>query len=276
MARLADLPPLRETADRHGLLARRALGQNFLFDDNLLDRIVRAAQPLDGAEVLEIGPGPGGLTRAALRAGAGRVVALEKDTRCVAALGELAEASGGRLEVVAADALEADLGALARGRVVLGNLPFNVATEILVRLAEAGGSRHMVLMFQKEVAQRIAAAPGGRDWGRLGVMVQWRCDVRRCFDVPARAFVPAPKVSATVLRLEPLAAPRFPADPAALRRVAGAAFGQRRKTLRNALGALVEDPAALLAAAGIDPGLRAERLTLEDFCRLARAYAGPM
>ena len=273
MAELDDLLPLRETADRLGLTARRALGQNFLFDENLLDRIVRAAAPVEGAEVVEIGPGPGGLTRAALRAGARRIVAVEKDARCVAALAELAAASGGRLEIVEADALELDIANLAAAPVVLGNLPFNVATEILMRLVERPGAiRRMVLMFQKEVACRIAAEPGSRDYGRLSVMVQWRCDVRHCFDVPSRAFVPAPKVQASVLRLEPLAAPRFPADPVALKQVVAAAFGQRRKTLRNALKVLTPESEALLEAAGIDPGERAERLTVEAFCALARTW----
>jgi len=275
MAEIDGLPPLREVADRFGLRARRSLGQNFLFDDNLLDRIARAAGSLEGAEVVEIGPGPGGLTRALLRAGAARVVAVEKDTRCIAALQDLVAAARGRLEIVEADALACDIAGLtAAPPIVAGNLPFNVATEILMRLIErAERVAAMALMFQREVGQRIAAAPGSKDYGRLSVMVQWRCEVTHCFDVPARAFVPAPKVSASVLRLVPLAAPRFPADATALRQVLAAAFGQRRKTLRNALSTLGGDPAALLEAAGIDPGLRAERLDVEQFCRLARLHA---
>ena len=279
MVDLSGLAPVREVADRFGLRARKSLGQNFLFDDNLLDRIARAAGPLEGVDVVEVGPGPGGLTRALLRAGARKVVAVEKDARCIAALKDLEHAARGRLEIVEGDALALDLAALAPGLpAVVGNLPFNVATEILARLAERPERlRHLTLMLQREVALRIAAPPGGRDRGRLSVMVQWRFDVRRCFDVPARAFVPPPKVCASVLRLDPLPAPRFPADPAVLKRVLAAAFGQRRKTLRNALSSLVPDPAPLLASAGIDPATRAERLTVEEFCRLARviAEAGP-
>ena len=274
MAELEFLPPVRDVADRFGLRARRSLGQNFLFDDNLLDRIARAAGDLSATEVVEVGPGPGGLTRALLRAGSPHVIAVEKDTRCIAALQELIMAARGRLDVVEADALEVELAGLtATAPVIAGNLPFNAATEILMRLLDrAERVKAMVLMFQREVGDRIAAAPGSKDYGRLSVMVQWRCAVERCFEVPARAFVPPPKVHAVVLRLTPRAAPLFPADATALRQVLAAAFGQRRKTLRNAMSTLAEDPAGLLEAAGIDPGLRAERLTIEQFCALARAW----
>ena len=274
MAELEFLPPVRDVADRFGLRARRSLGQNFLFDDNLLDRIARAAGDLSATEVVEVGPGPGGLTRALLRAGSPHVIAVEKDARCIAALQELIMAARGRLDVVEADALEVELAGLtATAPVIAGNLPFNAATEILMRLLDrAERVKAMVLMFQREVGDRIAAAPGSKDYGRLSVMVQWRCAVERCFEVPARAFVPPPKVHAVVLRLTPRAAPLFPADATALRQVLAAAFGQRRKTLRNAMSTLAEDPAGLLEAAGIDPGLRAERLTIEQFCALARAW----
>lgn len=274
MADLEHLPPVRDVADRFGLRARRSLGQNFLFDDNLLDRIARAAGDLSATEVVEVGPGPGGLTRALLRAGAPHVVAIEKDPRCIAALQDLVGAAQGRLELVEADALSLELATLtATAPLIAGNLPFNAATEILMRLLDrAERVKGMVLMFQREVGDRIAAEPGTRDYGRLSVMVQWRCAVTRCFEVPARAFVPPPKVQAVVLRLTPRAEPLFPAEPEALRQVLMAAFGQRRKTLRNAMSTLCDQPVALLEAAGIDPGLRAERLTIEQFCALARAW----
>ena len=274
MADLEHLPPVRDVADRFGLRARRSLGQNFLFDDNLLDRIARAAGDLATTEVVEVGPGPGGLTRALLRAGAPRVVAVEKDPRCIAALQDLVGAAQGRLELVEADALSLELATLTTtAPLIAGNLPFNAATEILMRLLDrAERVKGMVLMFQREVGDRIAAEPGSKDYGRLSVMVQWRCAVTRCFEVPARAFVPPPKVQAVVLRLTPRAEPLFPAEPEALRQVLMAAFGQRRKTLRNAMSTLSDHAVELLESAGIDPGLRAERLTIAQFCALARAW----
>ncbi|MDA0220611.1 MAG: 16S rRNA (adenine(1518)-N(6)/adenine(1519)-N(6))-dimethyltransferase RsmA [Proteobacteria bacterium] len=274
MADLEHLPPVRDVADRFGLRARRSLGQNFLFDDNLLDRIARAAGDLATTEVVEVGPGPGGLTRALLRAGAPRVVAVEKDPRCIAALQDLVGAAQGRLKLVEADALSLELATLTTtAPLIAGNLPFNAATEILMRLLDrAERVKGMVLMFQREVGDRIAAEPGSKDYGRLSVMVQWRCAVTRCFEVPARAFVPPPKVQAVVLRLTPRAEPLFPAEPEALRQVLMAAFGQRRKTLRNAMSTLSDHAVELLESAGIDPGLRAERLTIAQFCALARAW----
>ncbi len=275
MADLDFLPPVRDVADRFGLRARRSLGQNFLFDDNLLDRIARAAGDLSTTEVVEVGPGPGGLTRALLRAGSPHVVAVEKDPRCIAALQELVAAASGHLELVEADALSVELASLTNtAPLIAGNLPFNAATEILMRLLDrAERVKGMVLMFQREVGDRIAAVPGTKDYGRLSVMVQWRCAVERCFEVPARAFVPPPKVQAVVLRLTPRAEPLYPADPAALRKVLMAAFGQRRKTLRNAMSTLSDQAVNLLESAGIDPGERAERLTIEQFCALARAWS---
>ena len=269
------LPSLREVADTHGLRARRSLGQNFLFDENLLDRIARAAGDLSAATTVEIGPGPGGLTRALLRAGAARIVALEKDRRCRGALRDLAAASGGRLSVIEADALACDVAALGEApRVVVGNLPFNIATELLMRLIGTGGSAdRMVLMFQKEVGERIAARPGSGSYGRLSVMVQWSCVVESCFDVPSRAFVPPPRVAGRVLRIAPRPEPAFPAPRDALGAVTAAAFGQRRKTLRNSLKPLFGDAEAALAAAGLDAGARAGEVGLEGFCALARAYA---
>jgi 16S rRNA (adenine1518-N6/adenine1519-N6)-dimethyltransferase len=275
MTELDDLPPLREVIARHGLSARRSLGQNFLLDENLLDRIARAAGPLAGRHVIEIGPGPGGLTRALLRAGAERVTAVEKDRRAIDALIDLAAHADGRLHIVEADALEVDFARLVDAPAhVVGNLPFNIATPLMFRLLDqAHAIAAMTLMFQREVAQRLAARPRSKEYGRLAVAVQWRCDVRRCFDVPARAFVPAPKVAAAVVHFTVRPQPLFPADPDLLMRVVQAAFGQRRKALRNALQTLPTDAGALLAAAGVDPGLRAEALDIESFCALARAYA---
>jgi 16S rRNA (adenine1518-N6/adenine1519-N6)-dimethyltransferase len=275
MADLGDLPPLRDVIARHGLSARKSLGQNFLLDENLLDRIARAAGPLAGRHVVEIGPGPGGLTRALLRAGAGHVTAIEKDRRAIAALEELAARSGGRLKIVEADALEFNLTTLRDLPVhVAGNLPFNIATPLLFRLLDQTDAiTDMTLMFQREVARRLVAEPRSKDYGRLAVAVQWRCSARPCFDIAARAFVPAPKVAATVVRLTPRRAPLYPARADLLMQVTQAAFGQRRKALRNALQSLPVDAGALLERAGIDPGLRAEAVDIEGFCALARAYA---
>jgi len=274
------LPPLREVIARFGLGARRALGQHFLLDRNLTDRIARAAGDLRAATVVEIGPGPGGLTRSLLAAGARKVVAIERDRRCVEALAELAAAFPERLHVVAGDALEVDAAQAAReygggGQVkIVANLPYNVATPLLVGwLRQAEAFADMVLMFQKEVAVRLAAAPGSRDFGRLSVLARWRCEVRRLFDVPARAFVPPPKVTSSVVGLTPRAAPLAPARVQELERVTAAAFGQRRKMLRGSLKGLGPDSAALIAAAGVDPSARAEALEVEEFCALARALA---
>lgn len=273
-ATLNDLPPLRDVIARHGLAARRSLGQNFLLDENLLDRIARAAGPLGGRHVVEVGPGPGGLTRALLRAGAGRVTAIEKDRRAIAALEELEAAAAGRLTIVEGDALDTPLSTLSdQPLTVVANLPFNIATPLLMSWLEAVGAiESMTLMFQREVAARLSAQPRTKDYGRLAVATQWRSTVKRCFDVPPRAFVPQPKVAASVVRLDIMATPAYPADARCLSAVAKAAFGQRRKALRNALGALVDDPAALLEAADIEPGRRAEELDIEEFARLARAY----
>ena len=269
------LPPLRDVIARHGLAARRTLGQHFLLDLNLTARIAGAAGDLDGMEVLEVGPGPGGLTRSLLAAGAERVVAVERDQRCVAALAELAAAWPGRLEIVEGDALAIDEAALFGGpAMVVANLPYNVATALLFKwLDRVELFRGFVLMFQKEVADRIVAAPGGKTYGRLSVMAQWRCRARPLFEIPARAFTPPPKVTSTVVALTPRPAPLAPAEPEALARVVAAAFGRRRKMLRAALKGLVGDPASLLAEAGVAPTARAEELDIAAFCALARAYA---
>ena len=273
--RLQALPPLREVIAAHDLGARKALGQNFLLDLNITRRIARAAGPLDGISVLEIGPGPGGLTRALLEEGAERVIAVERDSRCIAALAEIAIAAPGRLEIVEGDALELDVDALfARvGRMrVVANLPYNVATPLLIGwLGRIEAFDRFVLMFQREVADRLAAAPGVKAYGRLSVAAQWRCDVRPLFNLPARAFVPAPKVDSTVVELTPLPAPRSPAEPAMLERIVAAAFGQRRKMLRASLRSVLDDPETVLRASGIDPQARAETLSVEQFCAIARA-----
>ena len=270
----ASLPPLSAVIARHDLQPRRALGQHFLLDPGLCGKIARAARLQSSAVVLEVGPGPGGLTRALLASGAARVVAVEKDSRCVAALGELEARYPGRLEVVEGDALAFDIATLGRCRIgIVANLPYNVGTRLLLRwLEQVERIESMTLMFQKEVAQRIAAT-GGRDYGGLSVRAQWLCACERLFDVSPRAFVPPPAVTSAVVRLVPRDAPLAPADPDALDAVTRAAFGQRRKMLRRALRTLTPDPQALLQSAGISPDARAETLSVAEFCALARAWS---
>lgn len=268
------LPPLREVIAAHGLSARKALGQNFLLDLNLTGRIARRVGDLARSDVLEIGPGPGGLTRALLAEGARHVVAIERDARCLPALAEIAEAYPGRLTVIEGDALAIDpLPLLTPPIRIAANLPYNVGTELLVRwLTPAAWPpfwQSMTLMFQREVAERIVAAPGSKAYGRLSLLAQWRTEPRIAFEIPARAFTPPPKVTSAVVHLERLEAPRFPADPGVLERVVALAFGQRRKMLRASLRPL-GDAEALLDAAGIPPTERAEQVSLEGFCRLAR------
>ncbi|MSP81686.1 MAG: 16S rRNA (adenine(1518)-N(6)/adenine(1519)-N(6))-dimethyltransferase RsmA [Alphaproteobacteria bacterium] len=274
MPNAGALPPLRDVIARHGIRARKSLGQNFLLDGNLLDRIARAAGDLADCDVVEVGAGPGGLTRALLARGARRVIAIDRDPRCVAALDELAHAHPGRLEVIAADALDLDLATLADPPIrIVGNLPFNVATPLLLRwLANAERYRSMTLMFQREVVLRLAARPRTKDYGRLSVVAQWRCAVHRLFDVPARAFVPAPKVTASVVDLIPKAGPITPELAAAMERVTAAAFGQRRKMLRSSLKALGVPLGPLFAATGIGPTARAEELDIDRFVALAREW----
>lgn len=281
MSAIDDLPPLREVIGRHRLRAKRSLGQNFLLDLNLTARIARAAGPFDaGTVIVEIGPGPGGLTRALLAQGANRVIAVERDQRALAALMEIAERYPGRLDVVAADALEFDpsprLGG-ARARIV-ANLPYNIATPLLVSWLTLEPwppwYDRLILMFQREVAERIAAHPGDKSYGRLSVLTGWRSEARILFDVAASAFVPAPKVTSTLVELVPRAAP-FPCDANALQRVTQAAFGQRRKMLRQSLRSLGVDPFGLLAAAGLAETARAEEISIEGFVALARALGAP-
>jgi 16S rRNA (adenine1518-N6/adenine1519-N6)-dimethyltransferase len=271
-----DLPPLREVIRRYDLRARRSLGQNFLLDLNLTARIARAAGPLDGVEVVEIGPGPGGLTRALLAQGARRVIAVERDARAAGALAEIAARYPGRLDVVEGDALGFDprphlSGAPAR---IVANLPYNIATALLVSWLTLEPwppwYDRMVLMFQREVAERIVAGPGGKSYGRLSVLAGWRTQARILFDVAASAFVPPPRVTSSVVGFVPRAAP-LTCDRGALERVTEAAFGQRRKMLRQSLRSLGADAGALLAAADIAPTARAEDIGVEGFVALARA-----
>lgn len=268
-AELGSLPPLREVIRTHGLAAVRALGQHFLLDTNLIDRIARTAGPLDGINVIEIGPGPGGLTRALLAHGAATVTAIEKDRRCVAALAELAAAARGRLRVIEGDALEIDAAvAAAAPRRIVANLPYNISTVLLVKwLEQAQSFDRLVVMLQKEVAERLAARPSTKAYGRLSVMTQWRCSVRMDFNVGSAAFTPPPKVMSSVVTLVPRAEPLAPADWPRLEAVTAAAFNQRRKMLRSALKSWDFDFVSL----GIDPQARAEELTVEQFCALARA-----
>ena len=268
---VAALPPLRETIAKHGLDARKRFGQHFLLDLNLTRRIARAAQPLDQGTVIEIGPGPGGLTRALLLEGAAHVVAIEVDPRALGALAELQAASGCRLEVIEADALKVDPASLgAAPRRIVANLPYNISTPLLVRwLQRADAIADMVLMFQKEVVDRLVAQPRSKDYGRLSVLAQHVCEVRRLFDVPPAAFVPPPKVTSSVARLTPRPASQRLANLAPLEKITAGAFGQRRKMLRGALGGLFADPVAVLEGLGLAPTARAEELAVADFVRLA-------
>lgn len=269
---LDGLPPLRDVIQRHGLAAKKALGQNFILDLNLTGKIARAAGDLTGVTVIEVGPGPGGLTRALLANGAARVVAVERDERCLDALAEISAHYPGRLEVVLGDALQTDFAALARGEPtrIVANLPYNIGTELLVRWLTVADwppfYRSMTLMFQREVAQRIVAAPGSPAFGRLAVLAGWRTEARIAFDLPPQAFTPPPKVTSSVVHLVPRAAP-LAADVRLLGRVTEAAFGQRRKMLRQSIKSLGGE--RLLAAAAIDPTRRAETLSIEEFVTLA-------
>lgn len=268
---LAALPPLREVIAAHGLSARKSLGQNFLFDGNLLDRIARVPGPLDGASVYEVGPGPGGLTRALLRAGA-RVTAVERDPRFLPALAELAAAADNRLSIVSADALGVDETSLVpRGTHVVANLPYNVGTALLIRWLSVAAWppwwRSLTLMFQKEVAQRIVAVPGSDAYGRLAVLTQLRSHARIALDVPPRAFTPPPKVSSAVVHIVP--GDPTDVDVRTVARLTELAFGQRRKMLRASLKRWPK-AAVALAATGIDGERRAETLGVGDYVSLAR------
>jgi 16S rRNA (adenine1518-N6/adenine1519-N6)-dimethyltransferase len=268
---LADLPPVRESLAALGLGARKTLGQHFLFDLNLTRKIARLAGPLEGETVLEVGPGPGGLTRALLECGA-RVVAVEKDERFLPILAEIAARADGRLQVIQADALAFDESGLPTDAPIVANLPYNVGTPLLVKwLTGPRRPKAMTLMFQKEVALRIAAAPGSKDYGRLSVLAQALCEVSLVLDLPARAFTPPPKVDSAVVRLTPKS--ERPPDSLVeyLQRVAQAAFGQRRKMLRSSLAPLGGE--TLCAAAGVDATRRADAVTVQDYLSLATRLA---
>jgi 16S rRNA (adenine1518-N6/adenine1519-N6)-dimethyltransferase len=278
MAQIDDLPPLRDVIRRHGLSAKKSLGQNFLLDLNLTARIARGGGALDGVTVVEVGPGPGGLTRALLAEGAKRVIAIERDQRAVAALEEIAARYPGRLEIVAGDALRVDPRAhLAGERArVVANLPYNIATALLIDwlTTEPWPPWYdaLVLMFQREVAMRIVAKPGSKVYGRLSVLAGWRCEAKILFDVAPSAFVPPPLVTSSLVRLIPRQAP-LECELGALQRLTEAAFGQRRKMLRQSLKTLGVDVSALLAAAGIEPTARAEEIPVEGFVALARIFS---
>lgn len=275
MAAIDGLPPLREVIATHGLTARKSLGQNFILDLNLTARIARAAGDLTGCDVLEVGPGPGGLTRGLLAEGARHVLAVEKDPRCLPALAEVASAYPDRLTVLNADALTVDAAAHLTPPVrIIANLPYNVGTELLVRWLTPPQWppfwQSLTLMFQREVADRIVAKPGSGAYGRLALLAQWRCDARVALTLPPEAFTPPPKVHSAVVLLTALPEPRFPADAATLQRVTAMAFNQRRKMLRSALKGLAPDIEDRLLAAGIPPTARAEEIGLAAFCALAR------
>ena len=271
------LPPLREVIRRHELSARKSLGQNFLLDLNLTGRIARAAGPLDGVTVLEVGPGPGGLTRALLAEGSS-VIAVERDERALAALGEITEHYPDRLRVVHGDALTFDIASHRVGGAVrvVANLPYNIATALLVSWLTAEPwppwYDRLTLMFQREVAERIVAKPGSKSYGRLSVIAGWRTEAKILFDISPSAFVPPPKVTSSLVQLVPRQNP-LPCDRRALERVTEAAFGQRRKMLRQSLKQLGTDPIPLLETAGIDPTARAEDIPVEGFVALARGLS---
>lgn len=277
---LEQLPPLRSVIESLELSARKSLGQNFLLDLNLTRRIAREAGPLTGETVLEVGPGPGGLTRALLLEGAARVIVVERDPRCLPALEQIAEASDGRLSIHMGDALDCDEAGLAGGVPVhvVANLPYNVGTPLLVKWLSTDSwppwFKSLTLMFQREVAERIVAVPGGNAYGRLSVISQWRTRPRILFDVNRSAFTPAPKVTSSIVRFDLLAHPRGDAVLRDLERVTAAAFGQRRKMLRSSLRSLGPFSDQMIEMAQLDPTSRAEEVSVEGFAALARALAG--
>ncbi len=272
------LPPLREVIAAHGLTAKKSLGQNFLFDLNLTRRIARAAGANEGGVFYEVGPGPGGLTRALLSEGATKVIAVERDERCIPALEQIAGAYPGRLEIVQADALTLEEPALFKGETVrvAANLPYNVGTALLVKWLTADTWppfwQSLTLMFQREVAERIVAKPNTDAYGRLSVLSQWRTKPKILFDVARQAFTPPPKITSAIVRLEPLTEPVAPCELHDLEKVTEAAFGQRRKMLRQSLKQIAPDAESLLSAAAIDPTRRAETLSITEFAALARAF----
>ena len=276
MATIDGLPSLREVINAHDLVAKRQLGQNFLLDLNLTAKIARLAGDIAGSDVLEVGPGPGGLTRGLLVEGARHVVAIEKDPRCIAALNQIAAAYPGRLTVIEGDAMEVDLSSLLTAPIrIAANLPYNVGTELLIRWLTPKVWppfwQSMTLMFQREVALRIVAKPGDEHYGRLALLCQWRSDAKIVMHLAPEAFTPAPKVHSAVVHLTRLEAPRFEADEKILNRIVAAGFNQRRKMLRSSLKSIGPDMEAVLESVGIPPTARAEEISMERFCALARA-----
>ncbi len=272
------LPPLREVIEAYGLKANKALGQNFLFDLNLTRRIARAAFPLDGFTIVEVGPGPGGLTRALLAEGAARVIAVERDTRAIPALEEIARHYPGKLEIISGDAMDIDWANLVNGPAkIVANLPYNIATPLLIGWLSPDvwppWFSSLTLMFQKEVAERIAAKPGADAYGRLSVISQWRCEAKKLFDVNRSAFTPPPKITSSIVQLIPRANCQPPCTLKNLERVTAAGFGQRRKMLRQSLKAVFQNPEDMMESLGIIPTKRAEELTIENFGNLALKLA---
>lgn len=280
MTAFDGLPPLRDVIERHGLVAKKSLGQNFLLDLNLTSKIARLAGDLSKCDVLEVGPGPGGLTRGLLAEGARKVLAVEKDSRAIAALDEISAAYPGRLEILNADALDIDpLERLTTPVRIISNLPYNIGTELLVRwLTPPTWPPYwssLTLMFQREVAERIVAQPGSKKYGRLAILSQWRTRANIVMELPPEAFTPPPKIHSAVVHFEALPAPRFEANPKVLERIVAAGFNQRRKMLRASLKGVAPDIEDRLVAAGIKPTDRAEQVSVEGWCALAREVANP-
>jgi 16S rRNA (adenine1518-N6/adenine1519-N6)-dimethyltransferase len=269
---MRDLPPLSAVLKKYDLAPKKSLGQNFLFDLNLTDRIVRYAGDLAGCSVIEIGPGPGGLTRSILNGGAEKLIVIEQDERCIAALEDIAAAAGGRLQIINADALTIKERELTASPIkIIANLPYNIATVLLFKWLEyVGDVESMTLMFQKEVADRIMAKPRTKAYGRVSVMTQWQCEVEHNFDISPKAFIPPPKVTSSVITITPRKQVLAPADKQVLETLCRIAFGQRRKTLRSSLRQLTSEPEKLLEEAAIQPEKRPEELSVEEFCALAR------
>ena len=272
---MEKLPPLKDVISKHKLSAKKSLGQNFLLDLNLTSKIARYAGNLEQSDVLEIGPGPGGLTRSLLNEGARKVVAIEKDTRCIAALEEVQTRFTGKLKIVEGDALSTEVRQYLTHPVqIIANLPYNIGTELLVRWLNSttwpSFWQSMTLMFQKEVANRIVASPGSKAYGRLSVMAQWRCNTKIAFNIPATAFTPPPKVESSIVHFEALKEPRFPAEVNKLEFVVSKAFNQRRKMLRGALKGHFKNVEEGLSAIGVVPTKRAENVTIQEFCLMAQ------
>ncbi len=272
---MEKLPPLKDVISRHQLRAKKSLGQNFLLDLNLTSKIARYAGNLDQFDILEIGPGPGGLTRSLLNEGARKVVAIEKDSRCIEALEEIQATFPGRLKLLQGDALSTNASEhLADPVRIIANLPYNIGTELLVRWLTSktwpSFWQSMTLMFQKEVANRIVASPGSKAYGRLSVMSQWRCDTKIAFNVPATAFTPPPKVESTLVHFEALKEPKFPAEVEVLEFVVSKAFNQRRKMLRGALKGYFQNVEEGLVSIGVLPTKRAEDITVQEYCAMSQ------